>query len=77
MPQDKELTGFPSIDKPWIKYYSDEEKNLIIPEGSMFDHLFACNSEFPNDIALEYYGHTFSYAELFLLIDKCCRISLQ
>lgn len=27
MPTEKELTGYPSIDKPWLKYYSEEEIN--------------------------------------------------
>lgn len=29
MPENKTLTGYPSIDKPWIKYYSDEQKELV------------------------------------------------
>ena len=27
MPTEKELTGYPSIDKPWLKYYSEEAIN--------------------------------------------------
>ena len=27
MPTEKILTGYPSIDKPWLKYYSEEEIN--------------------------------------------------
>ena len=67
------MSGYPSIDKPWMKYYSQEQKNMTIPEGTMFDYLFSSNSMYPNDIALEYYGRRFSYRELFQQIDKCCR----
>lgn len=28
MNTEKELTGYPSIDKPWLKYYSEEAKKL-------------------------------------------------
>ena len=58
---DKTLTGFPSIDKPWLKYYSEEEKALRVPEGTMFDYLYKKNAAFPNDIALEYYGRAITY----------------
>ena len=27
-----ELTDYPSIDKPWLKYYSEEAINVKIPE---------------------------------------------
>lgn len=33
---DKQLTGYPSIDKPWLKYYSEEAINTPLPEGSMY-----------------------------------------
>lgn len=71
--EERTLTGYPSIDKPWLKYYSEEERKVTIPDGSMFDFLYERNAAHPNDIAMEYYGHSYSYQELFLLIDKCCR----
>ncbi len=27
----KELTGYPSIDKPWLKYYSEERISAPLP----------------------------------------------
>lgn len=69
----KQKIGYPSIDKPWRKYYTDAERNMTIPEGSMFDYLYRHNSEYPKDIALEYYGRSFTYQKLFQLIDSCCR----
>ena len=67
------MTGYPSIDKPWQKYYSQKQKNMTAPKGSMFDYLYEHNAMYPNDIAMEYYGRKFSYQELFRQIDKCCR----
>ncbi len=67
------LTGYPSIDKSWEKYYSEEEKNMTVPKGSMFDYMYERNKGFPSDIALEYYGRKTSYGELFKLIDSCGR----
>lgn len=66
-------TGYPSIDKPWTKYYSEDEKNVTIPEGSMFDYLYKRNSQYLNDIAIEYYGKKITYKEFFNQIELCCR----
>ena len=30
MPTEKKLTGYPSIDKPWLKYYSEEAINGVV-----------------------------------------------
>lgn len=30
MIEDKKLTGYPSIDKPWLKYYGEEDKKCDI-----------------------------------------------
>ena len=30
-----QTTGYPSIDKPWLKYYSDEAINAKLPNCSM------------------------------------------
>lgn len=35
-----EMTGYPSIDKPWLKYYSDEAKKSKIPECTIYDYLW-------------------------------------
>ena len=39
----------------------------------MFDYLYERNSGYPNDIAIDYYGHKYTYSDLFYLIDKCCQ----
>lgn len=33
--KEKQLTGYPSIDKPWLKYYSEEASNAPLPEHSL------------------------------------------
>ena len=32
MTEEKKLTGYPSIDKPWLKYYSEEAINAPLPD---------------------------------------------
>ena len=38
--QTGELTGYPSIDKPWLKYYSGEAINALLPECTIFEYLW-------------------------------------
>ena len=74
MPENKPLTGYPSIDKPWLKYYSEEELAITEPpKGTLFDVIFDHNKNYTKEIAIEYYGRNISYGELFEQIEKCCR----
>lgn len=66
----RELTGYPSIDKPWSKYYSDEALNGSLPECTIYEYLWENNKNFPNDVAINYYGRLITYKEMFAQIDK-------
>lgn len=70
MTEEKELTGYPSIDKPWSKYYSDEALNAPLPECTIYEFLWENNKNFPQDVAINYYGRLITYKELFEQIDK-------
>lgn len=65
-----ELTGYPSIDKPWLKFYSEDAINTKIPECSAYELLFESNKTCTDDIALNYYGHKITYKTLFNKIDQ-------
>ena len=41
----KELSGYPSIDKPWLKYYDTALTEEDIPECSAFQMLYENNKE--------------------------------
>ena len=43
MPTEKKLTGYPSIDKPWLKYYSEEAINVPLPECTIYEYLWENN----------------------------------
>ena len=70
MPENKTLTGYPSIDKPWMKYYSEEAINAPLPECTIYEYLWENNKNFPSEIAINYYGKLITYKELFDQIDK-------
>lgn len=70
MIQEKTLTGYPSIDKPWLKYYSEEAINAPLPECTIYEYLLGQNKDFLDDVAIVYLGRKISYKELFANIDR-------
>lgn len=67
---EKNLTGYPSIDKPWLKYYSEEAINAPLPECTIYEYLMENNRNYPDDIAILYLGRKIKYGELFQQIDR-------
>jgi long-chain acyl-CoA synthetase len=76
MTEEQKLTGFPSVDKPWLKYYSREAVEAPTPACSLYEFMYACNREHPADTALNYFGHRISFGELFAQIDRAARAFL-
>ena len=59
------LTGYPSIDKPWLKYYSEEAINTPLPECKAFELIRRGNAGHPDDIDLFYFDRKITYLQLF------------
>ena len=47
-------TGYPSVDKPWRKFFSEEVLNTELPKQTMFEYIYEANKDRPDYIALEY-----------------------
>lgn len=69
-PQIDRQTGFPSIDRPWLKYYSEEAIHSVLPETTMFQYIWERNKDNLSDIALIYFGRKISYKEFFDQVRK-------
>ncbi len=63
------LTGFPSIDKPWLKYYDENAINQELPKMSAYRFMFECNEERLDSYAINFYGNRITYRELFEKIE--------
>ncbi|MBQ4129225.1 MAG: acyl--CoA ligase [Ruminococcus sp.] len=70
MPTEKKLTGYPSIDKPWLKYYTEEEINAETPKCSIYQKIYENNLHFTNQTALLFFGKKITYKKLFSQIDR-------
>lgn len=75
--QDKAQTGYPSIDKPWLKYYSEEAIQADLPDGTAYEYLYECNRNYMEDVALVYYGKEIRYRDFFDMIDQIANAMLQ
>ena len=67
---DQQMTGYPSIDKPWKKIYSKVFQNAPNPNCSMLEFLHSCNRDNLTKIALNYFGKKITYGKLFEYIDQ-------
>lgn len=64
------MTGYPSIDRPWLKYYSEEALHAPLPEGSIYDYMAQGKRQRPDRIALDYFGRKISYGRFLDDIDR-------
>ena len=71
--QNEKLTGYPSIDKPWLKYYTDEEINTETPKCSIHEKIRENNAKFPNETALLFFGKKITYDKMFAQIDRTAK----
>ena len=64
------LTGKQSIDKTWLKYYSDEAILIDLPEMTALNYMKNNNKNNSNGIALNFFGLKITYKKLFEKIDE-------
>lgn len=69
----EKMTGKPSIDKPWLKYYDEEVLNKKLPEKTIYEYITENNKKYPNRIALNYFGKKITYGQLLKNIDQAAR----
>ena len=71
--EEKKLTGYPSIDKPWLKYYSEESINAPMPECTMYEYLWESNKDHLGNTALRYFDRKITFGEVFDNIEKAAK----
>ena len=70
----KELTGYPHIDKPWMKYYDLEVANRKEPKVNMTDYLRLKTTGLDSEIATSYYGKETTYGEFWNKVDTAAKV---
>ena len=59
------MTGYPSIDRPWLKFYTEEAIKTPLPECTIYERITNCNADNLGRIALNYYGNNYTYKAFF------------
>jgi len=71
------MTGYPSIDKPWLKYYDSEFLKKPIPAMNIYSYLQDMTRNYRELTALSYYGKEISYKELLEHIDEAAKVLME
>ena len=70
---EKKLTGFPSIDKPWLKYFREKDISETLPQCTIYQNVYINNKDYLNDKAINYFGNIISYEQMFFKVDECTK----
>ena len=66
------LTGKASVDKPWLNFYPEPFKDIVVPKLTMEAFLKMRNPD-ENRYAIEYYGTKFTWKQLWELVDAVAK----
>lgn len=67
------LTGYPSIDKPWLKYYSREAINAPLPKITLYQYAWENNKNDLGDTTFRYFGTKITYWQFFERVKNTAR----
>lgn len=68
-----ELTGYASLDRPWLKYYPIGILTKDLPRKSIYRYVYENNKNYIYRNALNYFGNKITYDEMFKKIDETAR----
>ncbi len=57
----KKVSGYASIDKPWLDYLNDQAKNVALSDKTLYDVLVESEKLYGDNVMLDYYGAKFNY----------------
>lgn len=69
-----ELTGYPHIDKPWLKYYDEDFLQRPLPQASIYDYMKESSEPYQEYPAISYYGNEITYGQLYDNIDSASKV---
>ena len=67
------VSGYPSIDQPWLKYYDEksimDDPNIV----NVYKDLYDRNKDYMDQVALIYFGANITFKQLFEKIDSTAK----
>ena len=71
------IVGYPEIDKPWLKYFTEEQLDIEPIEKTAYRYMYEENCKYQNDTAIIFMGKKIKYFELFNEIEKVAKALKQ
>ena len=62
-------TGYPSIDKPWLQYYSEDVLSKEPFKGSMYEYMREATKNTGHKYCLNFFGKRISYQQFYKKIE--------
>ena len=69
----EQSTGYPSIDKPWLKYYPEASIGVETPKVTAYQQIYEKMKNRQGMVALEYFNRKITYKEIFENIEKTAK----
>lgn len=69
----QELTGYPSKDRPWLKYYDKRPEDLVYPDKTLWQFVWDNNKNHMDDVVLQYFGKRITYRMFFTNVEKAAK----
>ena len=70
---EKTLTGYPHLDRPWLKYYDNEFLKEPLPQMTIVNYIKEKNKNNGELPAITFFGNQISYNELYEKINDASR----
>ena len=60
----------PSVERPWLKYYSQDAIDATVPVCSLYDYIYNNNRDYLDGVAINYFGREISFRQFFANVQK-------
>ena len=57
----------------WEHYYQKNERNISVPDQSLYDYMMDSTKNFSREVALNYFGRKITFKTFWDYIDKCAK----
>ena len=71
------LTGYPSIDKPWNRFYERIEQKKLFLDTTPYTGLIRNNKDYADEIAIEYFGAKIRFGKLIRSVDRVAKALVE
>lgn len=69
----KKQTGYASLDKPWLQFYTQDVTRNVVPKMSAYDYVMKNSVSYKNKCAINYFDRKITYEQMQNNIEEVIR----